>query len=51
MITGTDPAQQVQPPLPNAAAPVQGCPLGQEKTRKPVLITLGYRVFGDKSWT
>jgi hypothetical protein len=33
------------------AAPVPGCPLAEEKTRKPALITLGYRVFGDKSWT
>jgi hypothetical protein len=33
------------------AAPVPGCPLAEEKTRKPVSITLGYRVFGDKSWT
>jgi hypothetical protein len=33
------------------AAPVPGCPLAAEKTRKPVLIALSYRVFGDKFWT
>jgi hypothetical protein len=33
------------------AAPVAGCPLAAEKTRKPVLIALAYCVFGDKSWT
>jgi hypothetical protein len=37
-------------PVANAAS-VPGCPLAEEKTRKPVLITLGYRVFGDRSWT